>query len=169
MLPVPYPMAWKEDAFHHWWDDLSIYISPFTLLRQVLSRVLQSHNLSVILVALLWPQKDWFTDFVVVVVVVLVEEPLKLFMLWELLVHPHLRNFHGTGVAMSSLLETIKRFVFKARFSKKFIEVSGPRRIGLQTKLFSNKHLIWKVSFHLAVTSVKRVSEPHGLLLSKAL
>ena len=52
--PIPDPMAWKEGAFQHSWDDLSVYaFPPFALLRQVLLRVLISRNLSAILVALL--------------------------------------------------------------------------------------------------------------------
>ena len=55
--------------------------------RQVLSRVMVSHNLFLILVTLLWPQKELFADL-------LVEEPLKLYMLWNLRVQPHVRKFH---------------------------------------------------------------------------
>ena len=59
MSPVPDPMARKQDAFQHSWDDLSIYVyCPFILLHQVISRGLQSQNLSRILVAKLWTQKE---------------------------------------------------------------------------------------------------------------
>ena len=53
-----------EDAFQHSWDNLSIHaFSPFALLRQILLRVLVSRNLIMILIAPLWPQKEWFADF----------------------------------------------------------------------------------------------------------
>ena len=46
MSPVFYHMAWKQDAFQLQWDGLSIYIfSPFSLLRQVLLRVMLLTNL----------------------------------------------------------------------------------------------------------------------------
>ena len=65
-------MRWKEDAFQHQWDNLNIYTFPlFGLLRQVLSRVMLSCNLSMILVAPFGPQKEWFANL-------MVEEPLKL-------------------------------------------------------------------------------------------
>ena len=56
----------------------------FALLKQVLSGVMLSRNLSMILVASLWPQKEWFAD----ALVLLVEERLELPMLWNLLVQP---------------------------------------------------------------------------------
>ena len=56
-------MAWKVDSVQYSWDDLSIdALPPFTLLRQVLSRVPISRYLSMILIAPLWPQKEWFAD-----------------------------------------------------------------------------------------------------------
>ena len=61
MSPVPDLMFWKEDTFQHNWDDLNVYaLPPFTLLRQILLRVLISWNFSMILIAPLWPQKEWF-------------------------------------------------------------------------------------------------------------
>ena len=59
MSPVPNLVAWKHDAFQHPWDNLSAYtFPPFTLIRQVLLRVLLSTELSLILVAPYWPQKE---------------------------------------------------------------------------------------------------------------
>ena len=63
VFPVPNPLAWKQDAFQHPWDHLSTYaFLPFALLRQVLSRVLALTGLSLVLVALLWLQEEWFAD-----------------------------------------------------------------------------------------------------------
>ena len=65
VFPIPDPMAWKEDDFQHSWDDLSVYaFPPFTLLRQILLSVLISWKLSIILVAPLWPQKEWFANII---------------------------------------------------------------------------------------------------------
>ena len=72
--PVLDPMAWKPDAFQHPWDHLSTYAFPlFALLRQVLSRVLLSAELSVLMV-LSWPQNEWIANLLSL----LVEEPLEL-------------------------------------------------------------------------------------------
>ena len=91
---VPDPMAWKQEAFQHPWDHLSTSFPPFALLRQVLSRVRLSAGLSLVLVAPLWPQKEWFTDLLSL----LISEPLKLLQVWNLLVQPHVQKFHrGLG------------------------------------------------------------------------
>ena len=47
-----------------------------------------------ILVAPLWPQKEWFIDLLAL----LVEEPLELPMPWKLLVQPYMRKFMGLGL-----------------------------------------------------------------------
>ena len=50
------PRAWKEVAFQHPWDDPSAYtFFPCALLRKVLSRVMPLTNLSLVLVAPIWP------------------------------------------------------------------------------------------------------------------
>ena len=60
--PVPDPMAWKQDAFHHPWNNLSSHTFPhFAFLRQLLSRVTLLGNLSLVVVAVLWPQKKWLS------------------------------------------------------------------------------------------------------------
>ena len=74
ILPGPDPMVWKQDALQHPWDHLSAYaFLPFSLLRQVLSRMRLSAGLSV-LVRSLWPQKQWFADLLSL----LVDEPVTL-------------------------------------------------------------------------------------------
>ena len=67
MSPVLDPMSWEQDAFQ---QSQFLRVSLFALLRQVLLRVMLSTNLSLVLVAPLWPQKEWFAD--------LGEGPLKL-------------------------------------------------------------------------------------------
>ena len=89
--PVPDSLAWKQDAFQHPWNDLNAYAFPlFTLLRQVLSRMMHLMNLSLFVVAPLLPQKEWFSDLLAL----LVKEPLEISLLWHLLVQPHIRKFH---------------------------------------------------------------------------
>ena len=66
---------------------------PFTLLRNVLLRVMLSTGLSMILVGPLWPQKDWFAD------------------LMALLVEPHIRKFHRPVDASTSCMEVVKWLV----------------------------------------------------------
>ena len=72
------------------------HISSICFLWRVLLRVMLSTNLSMILVAPICLQKDWFLDMRAP----LVEDPLELSVLWNHLVHPHVRKFHrGLWVA----------------------------------------------------------------------
>ena len=78
---VPNPVAWKQDALHPPWNHLMAYVfPPFALLRQVISQVMELEGLRSLLVAPLWPQKEWFTD----VLDLLVAEPLELPRVWNL-------------------------------------------------------------------------------------
>ena len=83
---VPDDQATLEDAFRHPWDNLDVYaFPPFALLGKVLSRVLQSRNCSMTLVAPLWADRDWFADLLLL----LTHQPLAL-PLWDDVVHqPH--------------------------------------------------------------------------------
>ena len=75
VTPILNLLAWTQDAFHHPWDDLGAYtFPPFTLPRQVLLRVIFLAVLSLVLIAPLWPQNEWFTDLLAL----LVEEPVKI-------------------------------------------------------------------------------------------
>ena len=69
---------------------VSLCLSAICLLQQVLSRVLFSTGLSLILVALLWLQKEWYADLLSL----LVDESLELRQIRNLLVPPHTRTFH---------------------------------------------------------------------------
>ena len=63
LLLFPDPMTWKQDACHYPWDILCVYaFPPFALMQQVLLRVMSSAGLSMILVAPLLSQKEWFVD-----------------------------------------------------------------------------------------------------------
>ena len=53
-------------------------------------RVMLSIRFSIVLVTLLGPQKEWFIDLLAL----LVEEPLELLLLLNMLVQPHVRKFH---------------------------------------------------------------------------
>ena len=83
---VPDDQAALEDAFRHPWDNLDVYaFPPFALLGKVLSRVRQSRNCSMTLVAPLWADRDWFADLLLL----LTHQPLAL-PLWDDIVHqPH--------------------------------------------------------------------------------
>ena len=57
------PQAVFEDAFRHPWDNLDVYaFSPFPLVERVVAHVRETPNLSMTLVAPLWPEKEWFVD-----------------------------------------------------------------------------------------------------------
>ena len=84
--PVSDPMVWRQDVFQHLWDShTALAFPPFALIWQVLSRVLLSTGLSLVLVAQCWPQTD--------LVSLLVDKPLKLPQVWNLLVQPHGQSF----------------------------------------------------------------------------
>ena len=89
--PVLDPQAWKQDALHLQWDHIFAYaFSLFELLRQVISKVMESEGLALVLVAPLWPQKEWFADLLDL----LVEEPLELPRMWNFLVQPHVKKYY---------------------------------------------------------------------------
>ena len=63
---------------------------PFGMVQQVLSKVRQSHNLNLILIAPFWPQRPWFPDLLDL----LVEPPIMLPARNDLLRQPHFHRFH---------------------------------------------------------------------------
>ena len=72
---VPDPQTVFEDAFRHPWDDLDLYaFPPFPLIGRVIARVRESSLLAMTLVAPLWPEKEWFTDLLLL----LTQPPLTL-------------------------------------------------------------------------------------------
>ena len=86
-----------EDAFRHPWDNLDVYaFPPFALLGKVLSRVRQSRNCSMTLVAPLWADRDWFADLLLL----LTHQPLTL-PLWDDVIHqPHNDLLHPGVTAL---------------------------------------------------------------------
>ena len=90
-LLVPDPQAVFEDAFRHPWDDLDVYaFPPFPLIGRVVSRVRESSRLAMTLVTPLWPEKEWFTDLLLL----LIQPPLALPWWDSLLRQPHCNLFH---------------------------------------------------------------------------
>ena len=84
---VPDPLAWIQDALHLPLDLLVTYaFPPFALLCQVITLVM----VSLILVAPLCTQREWFVDLLDL----FVAEPLKLPRVWNLLVQPPIRRYH---------------------------------------------------------------------------
>ena len=83
--------------FQHPWDNLIAYVSP--LLRSASSGIMESTSLDRSLLGVhcsFWPEKEWFTDLLSL----LVKEPFELPLLWNLLVQPHIRKFHcGLGIS----------------------------------------------------------------------
>ena len=63
------------------YNSLFLIQKAWTLIRQVLSIVMLSWNLTMILVAPLWPQEEWFANLLAL----LVEVPLELPIPWNLL------------------------------------------------------------------------------------
>ena len=123
---IPDPMAWKEDAFQHSWGCPSFCaFSPFTFLRWALWRIMLSQNLTIIPDTPLWSQKEWFADFLTL----LVEVPLELLLLWNLLVQPHVRMFHRDWGRWIFTLGNCQMIHMQGIFSKEVADVtcSDPR------------------------------------------
>ena len=68
-----------------------------------------------VLVALRWPQKEWFACLLSP----LVDEPLELPQVWNLLVQPHVPKFrHSLKDPPPSFVEVIQRLIRKVEFSR---------------------------------------------------
>ena len=91
---VPDPQAVFEDAFHHPWDNLDVYaFPPFPLVGRVVARVRETPNLSMTLVAPLWPEMELFANFVDLLL--LLTQPPFVLPWWDrLLRQPHFNRFH---------------------------------------------------------------------------
>ena len=95
---IPDPQALFEDAFRHPWNHFDVYSFPsFGLVDRVVARVRETPNLSMTLIAPLWPEKAWFADLLLL----LTQPPLTL-PLWDrLLRQPHFNRFHGGVYALN--------------------------------------------------------------------
>ena len=95
--PIPDPQAVFEDAFCHPLKDLDVYaFPPFHLIERVVARVRETPNLSMTLVAPLWPEKTWLADLLL-----LTQPPLELPPWDHLLRQPHFNRFHGGAHALN--------------------------------------------------------------------
>ena len=95
--PVMDPLAMGTDAIRQSWDGLQAYaFPPFGFLPNVLTKVRQSRNLEVTLVAPFWPLKPWFLDILELLIDVLVLLPLRK----DLLCPPHFHHFHWNLIAL---------------------------------------------------------------------
>ena len=89
--PIADPQSAGTDAMMQSWDGLQTYaFPPFGLLHRVMSRVRQSRDLELTLVALFWPQHHWFPNFLELMVAV----PMFLPQRKDLLRQPHFHHFH---------------------------------------------------------------------------
>ena len=89
---VPGPQAVFEDAFCHPWANLDQYaFPPFPLVGRVVTRVRETPNLSMTLVAPLWPEKGWFANLFLL----LTQPPVALPWWDQLLQQPHFNRFHN--------------------------------------------------------------------------
>ena len=89
---IPDPQAVFEDAFRHPWNNLDVYeFPPFHLVERVVARVRETPNLSMTLIAPMWPEKAWFADLLLL----LTQPPLTLPPWDRLLRQPHFHRSHG--------------------------------------------------------------------------
>ena len=85
------PQAVFEDVFRHPWANPDLYaFPPFPLVGKVVARFKETLNLSMTLVAPLWPEKEWFADLL------LLTQPPGALPWWDrLLWQPHFNRFHN--------------------------------------------------------------------------
>ena len=89
--PASDPRAAGTDALLQPWDDLQAYAFPsITILRRVLLKLRSSKNCELTLIALFWPQRDWFPDLLEL----LSDVPVTLSSRRDLLRQPHFHRFH---------------------------------------------------------------------------
>ena len=111
---VPDPQAVFEDALRHPWDDLDLYtFPPFPLVGRVIARVRESSRVAMILVAPLWPEKDWFADLLLL----LTQPPLTM-PWWDSLLRQLYYNLFHQGIPALNLHSwRLKRHFRKSGFS----------------------------------------------------
>ena len=86
-------MAWQVDDFTVPWDHVDMNaFPPFAILRLVINRVLMPSQLQVTLITPMWPQQEWHSNLLALLVEELRELPL-----WQnLLCQPHTQTVHDT-------------------------------------------------------------------------
>ena len=89
--PISDTMAAGTDAILLSWDYLQGYaFPPFAMLPQVLRKLRESKQAVITLIALFWPQREWFLDLLEL----LLEPPLPLPERWDHLRQLHVRVYH---------------------------------------------------------------------------
>ena len=89
--PASDPRAAGTDALLQPWDDLQAYaFPPIAIIRRVLLKLRSSKNCELTLIALFWPQRDWFPDLLEL----LSDVPITLSDRRDLLRQPHFHRFH---------------------------------------------------------------------------
>ena len=128
-----------------------LHISPFALLSQVLLKVMLSTNLSLILLAPLGPQKEWFGGLLAVLVEEFVEHPL----LWNLVVQPHIRKFHrGLEILQPHVWklssDSSARLALEKRSERLSLRTSGPQyALTRESSLDSSVGVMEGISLHV--------------------
>ena len=91
------PVLLPDSRPRHPWNHLDVYaFPPFHLVERVVARVRETPNLSMTLIAPLWPEKSWFADLLL-----LTQPPLALPPWDRLLRQPHFHRFHGSVHALN--------------------------------------------------------------------
>ena len=89
--PLNNPMAAGTDAFLQVWDGLQAYsFPPFALTRQVINKLTSSKRTFLTLIALFWPQTEWFLELLSLAVA----PPLPLPLCHDLLRQPYFLRLH---------------------------------------------------------------------------
>ena len=86
-------MVIVTDAFLFFWDHMELYaFPPFLVIRHLFSKLWTSWGMSVILIALFWPSKEWFSDLLQATI----DAPRLLLMPPDILLQPHFNCFHDS-------------------------------------------------------------------------
>ena len=89
--PASDSRAAGTDALLQPWDDLQAYaFPPIAIIRRVLVKLRSSRNCELTLIALFWPQREWFPDLLEL----LSDVPITLSSRKDLLRQPHFHRFH---------------------------------------------------------------------------
>ena len=121
----------SRTRFQHPWDHLSANaFPPFAVLWQILSKVHRSMGLSLVLVAPLWPENEWFTSL--------------LSLLVNLLVQPHVWKFPSRPRGPPPMrVEVIQCFIRKTGFSRADARVAAVDLRRSTAALYQSRFLGW--------------------------
>ena len=93
VFPFPDPMAFAMNAFLFSWDHMELYALPLSpAIKRLLSKLWSLQETYVILIALFWLSKGWFSNLLQATVDTSRFLPMCPHLLWQ----PHFHRFHNS-------------------------------------------------------------------------